>query len=77
MLLHINHYALPMFLEAILFKNLTVPCITEYQATWSYKQEVRDVKECTHLHHGVLLNVSIVRSSKTVCGAAPVDECIA
>jgi hypothetical protein len=65
-----------MFPEAILFNNLTVPYITEYEAAWSYKQEATDVKECTHLHHGVLLNVSIVRSSETICGATPVHECI-
>jgi len=38
---------------------------------WGYNQEEGCVKECAYLHHGVLLYVSVIRSTETLHQGAP------
>lgn len=46
-----------------------------WEATWNYNQEQGDVKECDYLHHGVLLDVSVISASKTLYGGTREQEC--
>jgi len=41
---------------------------------WGYNQEEGCVKECAYLHHGVLLYVSVIRSTETIRRGAPEQQ---